>query len=68
MNIKYHINAEDEHFVHVGDDVFREGKVFRTCIDINTGKALSRELIRSNHAKVMYDTQNLKIEESQNKL
>ena len=61
--VKYHITSEDEHFVREGNDVFRNGKVFRTTIDKVTGNILSKELIRENHAKVMYDTKNLIIKE-----
>ncbi|MBE6623714.1 MAG: vancomycin resistance protein [Ruminococcaceae bacterium] len=61
-DFKYHIIAEDERFVREGDTVFREGKVYRNCIDKKSGKLLSHELIRSNHAQVMYDTKDLVIE------
>ncbi len=62
LPFKYHIKTENEHFVRVGDDVYRKGLVFRTCIDKTTGKELSRELIRDNNAKVLYDTANLAVE------
>lgn len=62
LEVKYHIQAEDEHFIREGNDVFREGKIYRTCVDKKTGNILSRELLRTNHAKVLYDTKDLKIE------
>lgn len=62
LDTKYHIYVEDERFIREGDDVFREGKIYRTKIDKKTGNVLSRELIRTNHAKVLYDTKNLTIE------
>ncbi|MDO5398663.1 MAG: VanW family protein [bacterium] len=61
LDIKYHIAAEDEHFVCKNGIVYRKGRVYRTCIDKRTGNSLSRELLRENHAKVMYDTKNLDI-------
>lgn len=57
----YHIESEDEYFIKVGSDVFREGKVYRNTIDKRSGNIIKRELIRENHAKVMYDTENLEI-------
>ena len=59
---KYHIETENEHFVRIGDDVYRKGRVYRTLIDKATGNELSRELIRDNNAKVMYDTSHINIE------
>ena len=57
----YHIETENEHFIKIGDDVFRKGKVYRNTTDKRKGNTLKRELIRENHAKVMYDTTNLEI-------
>lgn len=62
LPIKYHITTKNEHFVRVDDTVFRRGQVYRICIDKTTGNELSRELIRDNNAKVMYDTSHLTIE------
>jgi vancomycin resistance protein VanW len=61
LPVKYHIATENEHFVRVDGTVYRRGQVYRTCIDKATGNELSRELIRDNNAKVMYDTSNLVI-------
>ncbi|MEG0177521.1 VanW family protein [Anaerorhabdus sp.] len=61
LNVKYHIESEDEYFSKEGDDVYRNGKVFRKEIDVKTGKCINKECIRINHAKVMYDTVNIKI-------
>ncbi|MDD2495259.1 MAG: VanW family protein [Tissierellia bacterium] len=55
LDCKYHIKAEDEYFSKEDSNVYRNGKVFRYCIDIKTGNLLSKELIKLNHAKVMYD-------------
>ena len=62
LPIKYHVKTENERFVRVGDAVYRQGQVYRLCIDKATGNELSRELIRDNHARVMYDTRHLLVE------
>ncbi|MBQ6893192.1 MAG: VanW family protein [Clostridia bacterium] len=62
LDVKYHISIEGERFVRENGIVYRVGKVYRTCVDKRTGKYLSKELIRENHAKVMYDTSNLEID------
>lgn len=63
LPIKYHIEAENEHFVRVKETVYRRGQVYRTCVDKISGAVLSRELIRENNAQVMYDTSHLDIQE-----
>lgn len=63
LSVKYHIQTEDEHFVRLDNTVYRRGQVYRTCIDKATGKQLSRELIRDNNAKVMYNTDHLNVKE-----
>lgn len=57
---KYHIKAADEQFVREGSDVYRVGEVWRECVDVRTGNLCSRELLRVNHAKVMYDTSEIR--------
>ena len=59
----FHIAAEDEHFSREGEVVYRNGRVTRTTVDPHTGNVLKREVIRTNHARVMYDTSHLRIEE-----
>lgn len=61
LGVKYHIRSEDEHFVMENGEVFRVGEVIRSCIDVKTGETVSSEVIRENHAKVMYDTSGLDI-------
>ena len=61
LSVKYHIASEEECFVRENGIVYRTGKVFRTCVDKQTGNTLTKELIRENHAKVMYDTAHLDI-------
>ncbi len=60
---KYHIKAENERFVRDGGDVFRLGEVYRETVDTVSGNVTNKELIRNNHAKVMYDTSGLDIKE-----
>ena len=66
LSVKYHIKTENEHFVRVDDAVYRRGKVYRICIDKATGSELSKELIRDNNAKVLYDTSGLVVEMQSN--
>ena len=51
----FHIHAENEFFSREDGVVYRNGQVFRDTFDRVTGKKLDSKLIRTNHAKVMYD-------------
>lgn len=51
----YHIFTEDEHFEKEDDVFYRCGRVYRRTIDKHTGNEVSSELVRTNHAKVMYE-------------
>ena len=51
----FHIHVEDEHFTRETNGIYRNGQVFRDVIDRATGRRLGSQLIRTNHAKVMYD-------------
>lgn len=55
----YHIVAENEHFEEHRGVVYRCGEVYRRIIDPRTGNCIEKQLIRRNHAKVMYDTSHL---------
>lgn len=57
----YHIHVEDEYFSKEDNIVYRNGTVFRDTIDKKTGNRVHREVIRQNHAQVMYDTSHLEI-------
>lgn len=52
---KYHIQAEDEHFTFENGSWFRNGEIWKESVDKNTGRLLEKQLIKRNHAKVMYD-------------
>lgn len=58
----FHIQAKNEYFSKEDGIVYRNGEVHRDTIDKKTGICISSEILRRNHAKVMYDTSNLKIE------
>lgn len=62
LPMKYHIFVQDEKFIRKGEDIYRTGKVIRTCIDKQTGNLLSEEVLKENHAKVMYEISEDKIE------
>ncbi|MEG0899471.1 MAG: VanW family protein [Oscillospiraceae bacterium] len=51
----YHIKSEDEHFERKDDSVYRVGKVVRTTINSQTGQIVSKEIIKNNYAKILYD-------------
>ena len=52
---KYHIEIQGEHFSREGSQVYRNGQIYRYCIDKRTGEELRRELLQENHARVLYD-------------
>ncbi len=47
--------AENEYFSRENGIVYRNGQVFRDVMDVATGNCVESTLIRTNHAKVMYD-------------
>lgn len=51
----YHIYSENEHFEKEEDGFYRCGEVYRRTIDKHTGNEIKCELLRTNHAKVMYE-------------
>lgn len=51
----FHIHAENEFFSREGGVVYRNGEVYRDIIDRASGQRLDSQLIRTNHARVMYD-------------
>lgn len=51
----FHIHAENEYFSREDGTIYRNGQVYRDIIDRMTGQHLESQLIRTNHAKVMYD-------------
>lgn len=61
QEMSYHVHAEGEFFSEEDGIVYRNGLVYRDTVDKRTGLCISSEIIRRNHAKVMYDTANLVI-------
>ena len=51
----FHIHAENEYFSRENGVVYRNGEVYRDIIDRVSGQRLESQLIRTNHARVMYD-------------
>ena len=51
----FHIHAENEYFSREDGVVYRNGEVYRDTIDRTSGQRLDSQLIRTNHARVMYD-------------
>ena len=60
---EYDIKSQEHRFIRESDGVYRCGKVVRNRISRETGETVSSEIIRDNHALVMYDTSRLKIAE-----
>ncbi len=61
LPVRYHVRAQDEFFSREGDAVYRNNRIVRTCVDKQTGNVLSSEVLKQNHAKVLYDTTGLTI-------
>ena len=51
----FHIHAKNEFFSREDGIVYRNGQVFRDVIDRTTGQCVDSQLIRTNHARVMYE-------------
>lgn len=59
LSLSRHIVCEEEYFSREGENFYRNGKVYRDTFDKKSGRLIHRELIRKNHAKVLYDTSEL---------
>ena len=51
----FHIHAENEFFSREDGIIYRNGEVYRDTIDKKSGKCIEHQLIRTNHARVMYE-------------
>ena len=58
---RYHIAAEDERFIREDGTAYRENTIWRSTVDPQTGNIVKKELLKKNHARVMYDTAGLEI-------
>ena len=55
LPMKYHVRCENEVFVMEDGVVYRKNEIYRIMNDKTTGIQLKRELLKRNHARVMYD-------------
>ena len=55
LSHSFHIHAENEFFSREAGTIYRNGEVYRDTIDRVTGNRIDSQLIRTNHAKVMYE-------------
>ena len=55
LRVKYHIECRNEHFTQENGIWYRNGEVWRQCVDKASGKVIKEKLIKTNHAQVMYD-------------
>lgn len=51
----FHIYVENEYFSSEEGVIYRNGQVYRDTIDRISGRHLEKQLIRTNHARVMYE-------------
>ena len=51
----FYIHVVNEYFSREDGAIYRNGQVYRDIIDRVTGRHLDNQLIRTNHARVMYD-------------
>lgn len=52
----YHIHTEDEFFSKEADgNIYRNGTVVRETVDKRSGNTVERQIIRTNHARILYD-------------
>ena len=51
----FHVHAENEFFSEEDGTIYRNGQVYRDIIERATGRCIDSQLIRTNHARVMYE-------------
>lgn len=61
LEVRYHIRSENEFFSEEDGVVYRNNVIFRNTVDVKTGKLLRREMLKQNHARVLYDTSGLPV-------
>lgn len=61
--LSYHVKSEDEYFSREQGIVYRNSKIYRRVVDRQTGDTLRKELLKVNHAKVVYPTDHLTVVE-----
>ncbi len=55
QDVSFHIYAEDEYFSFEGGAYYRNNTIIRKIVNKATGNQILKEVIKRNHAKVMYD-------------
>lgn len=56
LEVSYHIYEENQYFLKVDKDYYRNNEIFRDTIDKKTGRIINKELVVKNHSRVMYDS------------
>lgn len=59
LKYNYHIVEEDSFYTHEEDGYYRNNKIYREISSKETGLLVNRELILTNHSKVMYDAKHI---------
>ena len=55
IRVKYHISVEGEYFSEENGVYYRNNLIYRECKEKSSHELMERRLLKSNHAKVMYD-------------
>ena len=55
LSVNYHIECRNEYFTCENGIFYRNGEIWRRCIDKTSGSLLEENLLKVNHARVMYD-------------
>lgn len=54
-DFSYHIKAVDEYFSQESDGIYRNSQIVRNTIDKRSGNTVKSKVIKTNHAKILYD-------------
>lgn len=55
----YRVTARGERFVRHEGRYFRQNEIWRTTVDLDTGRPVAEELVKANFAAVMYDPEDV---------
>ena len=55
LEFNYHIECHNEYFRKESDGYYRCGEIWQNLIDKKTGNLIQSNLLKNNHAKIMYD-------------
>ena len=55
LSVKYHIESRNEYFSRENGSLFRNSEIWRQSIDKISGNIIEENLLKTNHARVMYD-------------